>query len=101
MPITTEEMEKIFVYCSIAFGQGAGRIGISEDGVQALLNEFRPILTHHAPDWATEADRLLSYAESLGRVAAHVAIGTGKLRIDADSVTEARKRSTQAIWCLK
>ena len=97
--VQDQELEIAFVHCSIAFGLGAGNIGISSDGVRALLRVYRRIITHHAQNWEAGSDRILDYAEALGRLAAHVAIGDGKLTIDSSSVSTAT-RNIEGIGCL-
>jgi len=96
-----QELDVVLVHCAIAFGQGSGNIGISEDGVQRLLELFRPMLAHHAGNWKEGSGLYLGYAKSIGRLAAHLALDAGELEIDAASVTKAKDTASPRIFCLK
>ena len=95
------KLEAILTQCSIAFGQGSGKIPISDDGIKELHRAYRRIVIHHAKNWEEGSDRILEYAQTIGRMSAHIAIGKGKLKIDSKSISEATRLLVPTIRCLK
>jgi hypothetical protein len=85
--------------CFIAFGRGAGNIEVSPDAVRELVRVYRPLIEHHAEDWETQSRQVLDYAEALGRLAAHIAVGEGELAIGKGAVIKATRMTK--IPCLR
>jgi hypothetical protein len=95
------DLEIALAQCAIAFGRGAGNIGISLDAVQRLMRVFRPLIDHHLENWESESGRFLTHAEALGRLAAYIAVGKSLLLIDRHSVTKAMGALEFPLPCMK
>jgi hypothetical protein len=85
MPATTT-LDGKFLQLAAGFGQGAGLLMATEDALLRALDAYRDSVERRSGEWDAFALEAIEYARMLGSLAAHHALGDGRIVINPDDV---------------
>jgi hypothetical protein len=83
------DSETIMAQIYIAFGQGAGSLYVSRGAIAAGRRQYQKLVAEYSQNWSEVGQNALEYTRSVGRAAAHLAVGEGRNTISADNYAKA------------
>jgi hypothetical protein len=84
-----ERIQGRILQLAVGFGQGAGFMLVTEDALLHALSEYRQSLERRDADWDGHALQAIEYCRAMGSLAAHQALGHGRVVITAEDVVKA------------
>ena len=80
----------------VAFGQGAGQLGVSDDAVQAAVIDYADRI-ERGGDWGKAAPSVLGIAKVMGQAAAQYALRSERAIITSEDYSAARRLVHQGL----
>ena len=94
--------EGIMAQIWVAFGQGTGMTRASQKAVMVLHAKYFEHIDKHLEEWGPNAVQVLERIRTIGKVAAHRAVGRADTTISEADVTEAIdavEHESDSSWC--
>ena len=85
------------IFC--AFGQGADGLTIDGSAILEARRDYTAPIEGNKGQWSTMAPLVLSLSRAMGKMAAQMALGEGKITIDASHYRSARGAIHATAFC--